>query len=86
MGVSLATALAIQGNKVSCQAGGPSPDNGKWVGWVMMDVDRWAPLLNTEPIYDSQEEAVSAMKSLVKKIRGLDMDTQKDKLSRLMEV
>lgn len=86
MGVSLGTALAIQGNKVLCQAGGPCKDTGKWVGWVMMDADRWAPLLNTEPIYDSKEVAVKAMEALVKEIRGFDLETQRGKLARLLEV
>ena len=69
MSIDLRTALIIKNNKVRIQAGGPAKGNGKYVGWIMQDVDRWAPLLNTNPIYDSAEEAKQFMQNLVNYIR-----------------
>ncbi len=69
MGISNLTALTICNCPVECAAGGPDPENGKWVGWIMKDEPRWSPLLNTDPIYDSKEEAVAAMEKLVRDIR-----------------
>lgn len=70
MGMTKLTAIIIKTNPlVKCDAGGPDKD-GKYVGWIMLDVDRWHPLLNTEPIYSSNEEAIKAMQLIVDKIRA----------------
>ena len=69
MGLSILSVFIIQSNDVRCEAGGPVEDN-KWVGWVMKDGH---PLLNTEPVYDSHDEAVQAMKKLVDVIRKLEI-------------
>ncbi len=42
--------------------GGPSKDNGKYVGWILKPEDRWAPLLNTEAIFDTAEAAEAYMR------------------------
>ena len=76
MGLSVYSALKIQGNSVKCQAGGPCKEKGKYTGWIMNDVDRWDPILNTESIYDTKEEAVAAMETLVKEVRELDLGAE----------
>ncbi len=66
MGMSTMTAFTIAGNPdIECDAGGPA-ENGKYVGWITLGEDaRYRPLINTEPIYDTPEEAVAAMEQLV---------------------
>ena len=68
-GITVYTALCIANNPVLCQAGGPDKD-GKWTGWIMKDEDRWSPLLNSQPIYESHDAAVKAMEEVVKAIRA----------------
>ena len=65
-GISMLTLLIIQNNELAyATAGGPA-ENKKYTGWIMLDEDRWAPVLNTEPIYNSLKEAKQAMKNLIK--------------------
>lgn len=71
--ISLRTALIIQSNNVLCKAGGPDPENGKFLGWIMMDEERWSPLLNTEPIYETAEAARKAMYDTVVTIKATDL-------------
>jgi len=68
------TALCIQNNRdhLRIDAGGPTED-GKYVGWIMLDVERWHPLLNTEPVFDSAEAAKEHMKALVDEICSMDL-------------
>ena len=66
------TAIIIKTNVVRCEAGGPT-DEGNFVGWIMKDVKRWEPLIQTEAIYDSKEEAIAAMKDIVADVRELDL-------------
>ena len=72
------TALEIctNGKDIKCTAGGPSKENGKYVGWI----ERWRdgnyhkPLLNSEAIYDTEKDAIKAMKEVVKEIQSKDPD------------
>lgn len=73
MGISMMTALAIQGGPVRVSVGGPAKDNGKFVGWILKEDDRFSPLLNTEAIYDTPEEARAEMERLIKEIRETDL-------------
>lgn len=67
------TALIIltRGDDIHCTSAGPVvSENGKYVGWITLGPDdRYRPLLNTEPIYNSHEEAKAAMEAFVKEIR-----------------
>jgi len=78
--ISLRTALIIQSNDVLCEAGGPDPATGKFCGWIMENVERWAPLLNTEPIYETAEVAQKAMRDTVAIIRAADLSKDIDQL------
>lgn len=50
--------------------GGPSKENGKYVGWITLgEEDHYRSLLNTLAIYDTAEVAENAMKDLVKEIK-----------------
>jgi len=72
-GITLRTALIIQNNPlVKCSAGGPAK-NGKYVGWIMLDVDKWHPLLNSEPVFSSEKEAIETMQAVVDSIRATDL-------------
>lgn len=73
-GITVRTALIIQNRKVRCEAGGPCKETGKYMGWIMLDVERWRPLLNTQPIYDSVEEAEQAMMDLVAAIKERNVE------------
>lgn len=84
MGLSLMTALAIQNNDVTCDAGGPA-DNGKYVGWIMFDEERWHPLLSTEATYPTAAEAKQAMLALVGNIKKADLSKQMAELSAIVD-
>ncbi len=63
------TAFIIATNDVNCDAGGPD-ENGKWAGWISrMERENYRPLISTEPVYDSKEEAVAAMEDIVKSVK-----------------
>jgi len=68
--ISMLTAYAIATNpSIVTTAGGPAK-NGKFVGWITLgEEDRFRPLINTEPIYDSASEAKQAMIELVAKLK-----------------
>jgi len=74
MSISLLTAMTIQSRSVRCEAGGPSETHRKYIGWIMLDVPRWHPLLNTEPVYESAEDAVKAMEEVVAAVRRADLN------------
>jgi hypothetical protein len=77
------TAMTIKAQEVRCEAGGPD-ENGKFAGWIMLDVDRWRPLVSTSASYGSQEAAIEAMKQLVEHVRKIDLaaavDSENDKI------
>lgn len=66
MGISRITAYTIASNPdIVCTQAGPA-ENGKYLGWITLGEDaRYRALLNTEPVYDTPEEAVAAMEQLV---------------------
>ena len=38
-------------------------ENGKYIGWISLPPeDNYRPLINSEPIYDTKEDAIEAMK------------------------
>ncbi len=69
MGISKYTALVIACQEdIQFSAGGPV--GGKYVGWITLGLeDRYRPLLNSAPIYDSSEEAIAAMKRLAEELK-----------------
>lgn len=69
-GISRLTAMAIQGNDVLCEASGPDKE-GKFAGWVRLDVDRWHPLLNTAPIFETAADAEKHARDLVAEVRAM---------------
>jgi hypothetical protein len=71
MGMSRLTALIIlsRGDDIHVTSAGPC--DGKYIGWITLgEEDRYRPLLNTEPIYDTSEQAEAAMRKVVDDIRG----------------
>jgi len=85
MGIDKLTAYIISTREdIIIDAGGPANDKcdnpdhiGKYVGWITLgEADRYRPLLNSEPIYDSGEDAKKAMKDLVEEIKiAVDKET-----------
>jgi hypothetical protein len=87
--MTLLTALIIQNREIRCEAGGPCTQGepheiGKWVGWIMIDEERWSPLLNTPPIYDSEQQATQEMEALVAKIRETDFGDDVERLRNII--
>ncbi len=77
MPISNLTAIIIQnrGEDVYADAGGPS-ENGKYTGWILLKESRFHPLLNSEPVYDTFDEAKCAMEDLIMEIRkGVQIET-----------
>ncbi len=45
--------------------------NGKYLGWITLGKeDRYRPLLNSDPYYDTAEDAVVAMKKIVEEVKA----------------
>jgi len=70
MGISRITAYIIATRSdIVISAGGPA-ENGKYVGWITLGQDdRYRPLLNSEPIYDTPEAAKEAMTKVVAEVK-----------------
>jgi len=87
--MNLRTALIIQNNSnVRCEAGGPCKgppeEEGKYVGWIVLNEGRWHPLLNTEPIYSSAEQAIKAMEDLVEAVKKADLSEEIQNLNKIL--
>ncbi len=74
MGVSLISAIEIKscGDEIICGHG--EQENGKYSGMIARVIgDEYKKLiLSSGPIYDSTQEAIGAMESVVKEIRECD--------------
>jgi len=63
--------IATRGDDVKISAAFHKP-TGKWVGWITLGPeDRYRPLLDSGPYYNSEEETLAAMKQCVADIRKL---------------
>jgi hypothetical protein len=77
--VSILTALIIQENDVVCDAGGPDA-NGMWMGWITFGAEKnFRPLLNTEAIYETKEDAVIAVTKIVAEIKKTNLTKPEEK-------
>lgn len=66
--ISRLTLYEIAGNPgdVVVTHGGPSEENGKYVGWITRGPGRrYKPLISTSPIFDTPVEAEAAMQKIV---------------------
>ena len=80
MGMSVLTALTIQGNgdDIVCEACRERKKGAKWAGMISLfrghgrDRHLHTMLLSSEPIYNFSWTAKAAMKKLVAKIRATD--------------
>ncbi len=57
---------------VKANVGGPA-ENGKYVGWIEIEESeesKYHPLLNTEPIFDTEKEALKAMQKDIDTIKS----------------
>ncbi len=70
MPISRITAYIIgTRDDIVVSAGGPD-GNGKWMGWITLgQEDRFRPLLNSEAIYNTSQEATEAMLKVVDEVR-----------------
>ena len=76
--MNMITAMIIQsrGDDIVCSAGGPTKDNGKWVGWITLyrDGEYDHELLSSQPVFDTKKDAVEYMKGVVKSVREMDLE------------
>lgn len=71
--MTMLTALTIQNrDDIKVTSAGPGP-NGKYAGWILLDVDRWRPLASTDYVYDSSTLAKEAMHKTIEEIRKMDL-------------
>jgi hypothetical protein len=59
------------GSQITCDASGPH-DNQKWAGWITFwkeDRPHISPLVSSDPVFDTAEDAIAAMELLVTQIR-----------------
>lgn len=83
MGISLLTALQIQGNPVL--AGARQHKNGKFSCIVMHDEEkRFRILLSSTPVYETAEEAEKVGQTTIDEIKGMDLSPQKKELKDLI--
>lgn len=74
MEISCMDAFTIRNKKVRVEVGGPSKDNGKYMGWIMLDVDRWHPIVNTNAVFDTPEDAKKYMQDLVDDLKSCPIE------------
>ena len=68
--MTLLTALTIESNEVCVTHAGPHA-NGLFSGWIThTDEKRRGPILTSEPLYATPEEARAAMQAIVDQIRA----------------
>lgn len=79
MPITNLTAMIIASrDDIVCTSGGPV--NGKYLGWITLGPeDRYRPLINTEPEYDTPEAAKAAMEAIVAEIRQKERPPEKPK-------
>jgi len=77
MPISARTAIIISYSDVVVTATGPAEStdhpewNGKYLGWITLgEEDQFRPLLNSDPYYNTPEEAIAAMNKIVEDIRA----------------
>lgn len=58
----------IASNKTRIEVAGPNKQ-GKYAGWILIDEDRWSPILNTEPVFNTKEQVIEEMEKLIKEIK-----------------
>ena len=80
MGISLLTALTIQGNESDVAAG--TGENGKY-GFEIYSIirERDRHHLTSQPIYDTEDIAMKEGKKLLDSIKSLDLKKDKRELS-----
>ncbi|OGZ35469.1 MAG: hypothetical protein A2V60_03470 [Candidatus Portnoybacteria bacterium RIFCSPHIGHO2_01_FULL_39_19] len=81
MGFCRLTAYEIVGNPndIVIDYGGPDKKTGKFVGWITRGPGHnFKPLINTQPIFDTPEQAKQAMRNLVKEIKKFVEEDRKD--------
>lgn len=63
--------IQTRGDDIKCDVGGPSKEEGKYVGWITLynDGRYHTELLSTNPVFDTKEDALKYMEDLVKKMR-----------------
>lgn len=70
MPISMLTAIRIKSGGIEVQTAGPN-ENGKYCFWIMPEnMDRWEPLLNSEPIFETSELAKEAGEDLIEEIKN----------------
>lgn len=70
MPLSNLTATIIASNKDAHATQSGPFENGKYMGWITLSQkDHYRPLLNTEPIYNTANEAKAAMQQLIDNLR-----------------
>ncbi len=83
MGISLLTALQIQGNSVL--AGSSQHENGKFSCLIMHGEEkRFRILLSSTPTYETAEEAKKAGQTTIDEIKRMDLSPQKEELKTLI--
>lgn len=84
MGISLYSALAIQGNgdDIVCEPYGQHKETHKWAGAINLYKDGFfhTTLLSSEPVYDTRELAIEGMKEVVEAVRAMDLSPKKKQL------
>lgn len=74
MGISRITAHEIQGNETLVDAH-KSSVNGLYEAWLYMlrDGEIHKPMLNTDPVFETQGEAIASMNATVEAVRGMKL-------------
>lgn len=75
MGISMLTGMIIatRGDDIKTTAAFDE-EKGKWLGWITLgEEDRYRPLLNSQAIYNTAEDAILAMNKVVNDIRQSDL-------------
>lgn len=71
--ISMLTCLIIAGNEnVRAVSNGPDPHTKKYAGWIILKLpDSIRLLVDTDPVFDTSNQAVLAMCNLVESARQI---------------
>ena len=86
MGVTLINAMIIrgQGDNIVCEVYGQSEETDKWAGAINLYKDGFfhRTLISFDPVFNTEEEAVTYMKEVVKEVRSIDLEPQTKKVGQ----
>ena len=83
--ITLRTKLIIQAQKTVNVASGRFEEDGKYAFEIYFIIrERYRPLISSNDLYDTAEEAKDVGLSLVERVKSLDLDAERDEIVNII--